>query len=145
MLRLADVRDELTTTALEAAQANLELANNAVTLTRAQVALGEATEEDVNAALVNQVAALEAVRNEADPLSDAYRNASVQLASVFDGLRNNEAALLDQMVRVQENTTEWRELNAQLEILRELMKELGLGTGGPGPSAGIKGRREHRC
>jgi TP901 family phage tail tape measure protein len=138
MLRLADVRDELTTTALEAAQANLELANNAVTLTRAQVALGEATEEDVNAALVNQVAALEAVRNEADPLSDAYRNASVQLASVFDGLRNNEAALLDQMVRVQENTTEWRELNAQLEILRELMKELGLGTGGPGPSAGIK-------
>jgi TP901 family phage tail tape measure protein len=138
MLRLADVRDELTTTALEAAQANLELANNAVTLTRAQVALGEATEEEVNAALVNQVAALEAVRNEADPLSDAYRNASVQLASVFDGLRNNEAALLDQMVRVQENTTEWRELNAQLEILRELMKELGLGTGGPGPSAGIK-------
>jgi TP901 family phage tail tape measure protein len=138
MLRLAGVRDELTTTALEAAQANLELANNAVTLTRAQVALGEATEEDVNAALVNQVAALEAVRNEADPLSDAYRNASVQLASVFDGLRNNEAALLDQMVRVQENTTEWRELNAQLEILRELMKELGLGTGGPGPSAGIK-------
>jgi TP901 family phage tail tape measure protein len=138
MLRLADVRDELTTTAVEAAQANLELANNAVTLTRAQVALGEATEEDVNAALVNQVAALEAVRNEADPLSDAYRNASVQLASVFDGLRNNEAALLDQMVRVQENTTEWRELNAQLEILRELMKELGLGTGGPGPSAGIK-------
>jgi TP901 family phage tail tape measure protein len=138
MLRLADVRDELTTTALEAAQANLELANNAVTLTRAQVALGEATEEDVNAALVNQVAALEAVRNEADPLSDAYRNASVQLASVFDGLRNNEAALMDQMSRVQENTTEWRELNAQLEILRELMKELGLGTGGPGPSAGIK-------
>jgi TP901 family phage tail tape measure protein len=138
MLRLADVRDELTTTALEAAQANLELANNAVTLTRAQVALGEATEEEVNAALVNQVAALEAVRNEADPLSDAYRNASVQLASVFDGLRNNEAALMDQMVRVQENTTEWRELNAQLEILRELMKELGLGTGGPGPSAGIK-------
>jgi TP901 family phage tail tape measure protein len=138
MLRLADVRDELTTTALEAAQANLELANNAVTLTRAQVALGEATEEEVNAALVNQVAALEAVRNEADPLSDAYRNASVQLASVFDGLRNNEAALMDQMSRVQENTTEWRELNDQLEILRELMKELGLGTGGPGPSAGIK-------
>jgi TP901 family phage tail tape measure protein len=126
MLRLAGVRDELTTTALEAAQANLKLAENAVKLTQAQVALGEATQDDVNAALINQVAALQAVRAEADPLSDAYLNASVQLASVLDGLQNSEAALLDQMSRVKENTAEWEALETQLEAIRAIMALINL-------------------
>jgi hypothetical protein len=66
------------------------------------------------------------VRAEADPLSDAYLNASVQLASVLDGLQNSEAALLNQMSRVKENTAEWEALETQLEAIRAIMALINL-------------------
>jgi TP901 family phage tail tape measure protein len=114
------------------AQANLELATANLEAVQAAQRLGEATEDDVNAALVRQAQALVALRNQLDPTNARWATATNQLADMYDGLRANETALLDQMSRVHENTAEWTELEEQLERIRGIMALLGLDTGGPG-------------
>jgi len=118
---------ELALTPTQAADAATQL----VAFMQVQRDLGRATDEDVNRALVNQAQALVALRSELSPLSAEWMAASNQLAGLYNGLQANEAALLGQMSRVRENTSEWTELEAQLESVRALMALLGLDTGGP--------------
>jgi TP901 family phage tail tape measure protein len=113
------------------AQANLDLATANLKAVQAAQRLGEATEDDVNAALVRQAQALIALRGQLDPTTARWAAATDQLADLYDGLRTNETALLDQMSRVQENSLEYAELAAQLERVRALMYELGLVAGSP--------------
>lgn len=125
--RLADVNAQFPT----AEELMLQAADRAVELAVAQKALGQATEDDVNSALVNQAKALQSLMDTLDSTDDAWLSAAQRLGSLYDGLRSNETALLDQMSRVQENSLEYAELAAQLERVRALMNELGLVPGAP--------------
>jgi uncharacterized small protein (DUF1192 family) len=118
---------ELALTPQQAADAATQL----VAFMQVQRDLGRATDDDVNRALVNQAQALVALRAELTPLSAQWMTASNQLAGLYNGLRDNESALLQQMARVHENTSEWTALEGQLERVRAVMALLGLDTGGP--------------
>jgi TP901 family phage tail tape measure protein len=118
---------ELALTPQQAADAATQL----VAFMQVQRDLGRATDDDVNRALVAQAQALVALRGELTPLSAEWMTASNQLAGLYNGLRDNESALLEQMARVHENTSEWTALEGQLERVRAVMALLGLDTGGP--------------